>query len=167
MAHQKRISESKVQMAQVMFPPDANQAGNVHGGSIMKLIDTAAGIVATRHCRTNVVTASMDRLDFYEPVFIGELLILRAAINYSGSTSIEVGVRVEAEDLMTGNIRHTSSAYLTMVSLDENRKPARVPEIMPESSEEKRRFQEGKTRAQRRKELRARYKEKKKRENQV
>ncbi len=161
MAHHKSVSETKVQMAQVMFPPDANQAGNVHGGSIMKLIDTAAGIVATRHCRTNVVTASMDRLDFYEPVFMGELLILHAAINYSGTTSMEVGVRVEAEDLMTGNIRHTNSAYLTMVSLDENRKPTKVPEIIPESSEEKRRFQEGKTRAQQRKELRARYKEKK------
>ncbi len=165
MVQQKTVSESKVQMVQVMFPPDANQAGNVHGGSIMKLIDTAAGIVATRHCRTNVVTASMDRLDFYEPVFIGELLILRAAINYSGTTSIEVGVRVEAENLMTGNIRHTNSAYLTMVSLDKNRKPAMVPEITPESGEEKRRFQEGKTRAQRRKELRAGYKKKKNNES--
>ena len=150
----KTVSESKVQMAQVMFPPDANQAGNVHGGSIMKLIDTAAGIVAMRHCRTNVVTASMDRLDFYEPVFIGELVILRAAINYVGRTSMEVGVRVDAENLLTGNIRHTNSAYLTMVSLDDGRRPMDVPGIIPETGEEKRRIQEGNNRAQRRKELR-------------
>ena len=107
MTGEKAVCESRVEMAQVMFPPDANQAGNIHGGSIMKLIDTAAGIVAMRHCRTNVVTASMDRLDFYEPVFVGELVILRAAINYVGKTSMEVGVRVEAEDLMTGDVRQT------------------------------------------------------------
>lgn len=150
----KSVSESKVQMAQVMFPPDANQAGNVHGGSIMKLIDTAAGIVAVRHCRTNVVTASMDRLDFHEPVFIGELVILCAAINYVGGTSMEVGVRVEAENLLTGKVRHTNSAYLTMVSLDEERRPTKAPDIVPETDEEKRRFKEGQARAQRRKELR-------------
>lgn len=147
----KTVSDSKVQMAQVMFPPDANQAGNVHGGSIMKLIDTAAGIVAMRHCRTNVVTASMDRLDFYEPVFIGELVILRASINYVGGTSMEVGVRVEAENLLTGTVRHTNSAYLTLVSLDESRRPTKAPRIVPETDEEKRRFNEGKARAERRK----------------
>jgi acyl-CoA hydrolase len=141
-------------MAQVMFPPDANQAGNVHGGSIMKLIDTAAGIVAMRHCRTNVVTASMDRLDFYEPVFIGELVILHAAINYVGGTSMEVGVRVEAENLLTGAVRHTNSAYLTMVSMDQNRKPINAPGLVPETNEEKRRCDEGKARAKRRKDLR-------------
>jgi acyl-CoA hydrolase len=150
----KTVKESSVQMAQVMFPPDANQAGNVHGGSIMKLIDTAAGIVATRHCRTNVVTASMDRLDFYEPVFIGELVFLHAAINYVGGTSMEVGVRVEAENLLTGDVRHTNSAYLTMVSLDQDRRPMTAPGLVPETDEEKRRFNEGKARAQRRKNLR-------------
>jgi len=150
----KTVTESSVQMAQVMFPPDANQAGNVHGGSIMKLIDTAAGIVATRHCRTNVVTASMDRLDFYEPVFIGELVFLHAATNYVGGTSMEVGVRVEAENLLTGAVRHTNSAYLTMVSLDQDRRPMKAPGLVPETDEQKRRFNEGKARAQRRKNLR-------------
>jgi acyl-CoA hydrolase len=150
----KTVSDSSVQMAQVMFPPDANQAGNVHGGTIMKLIDTAAGIAATRHCRTNVVTASMDRLDFYEPVFIGELVILHAAINFVGATSMEVGVRVEAENLLTGAVRHTNSAYLTMVSLDRDRRPLKAPGLVPETDEEKRRFQEGKLRAQRRKDIR-------------
>ena len=141
-------------MAQVMFPMDANPAGNVFGGTIMKLIDTAAGIVASRHCRTNVVTASMDRLDFHQPVFMGELVVLRASINYAGNTSMEVGVRVEAEELMTGEIRHTNSAYVTMVSLDENRKPTPIAKIMPETQDERRRFEEGKIRAQHRRELR-------------
>ncbi len=154
MTEEKETCQSRVEMAQVMFPPDANRAGNVHGGSIMKLIDTAAGIVAMRHCRTNVVTASMDRLDFHEPVFIGELVILRASLNYVGSTSLEIGVRVDAEDLMTGNVRHTNSAYLTMVSLDANRQPMTAPGIVPRTKDEKRRFEEGKARAQRRKELR-------------
>ena len=158
MAEEKSVGDSRVEMAQVMLPVDANQAGNVHGGSIMKLIDTAAGIVSLRHCRTNVVTASMDRLDFHEPVFIGELVILRASINYVGETSMEVGVRVEAENLMTGAVRHTNSAYLTMVALDENRKPREVPRIRPEGQEERRRFEEGKMRAERRRELRKKQK---------
>jgi len=154
MTIEKTAAESRVEMVHFMFPMDANQAGNVHGGTIMKLIDTAAGIVALRHCRTNVVTASMDRLDFYEPVFVGELLILRASINYVGTTSMEIGVRVESENLLTGEIRHTNSAYLTMVSLDEDRKPMPIPKIVPETEDEKRRLEEGRTRAQRRKELR-------------
>jgi acyl-CoA hydrolase len=154
MIQEKKVSESRVEMAQVMFPMDANMAGNVHGGTIMKLIDAAAGIVALRHCRTNVVTASMDRLDFHEPIFMGELVILRASINYVGRTSMELGVRVEAENLMTGQVRHTNSAYVTMVSLDENRKPTPAPKIVPETEDEKRRFEEGRVRAERRKELR-------------
>ncbi len=155
MKPEKTVCESRVELAQVMLPVDANPAGNVHGGTIMKLIDTAGGIAAQRHCRTNVVTASMDRLDFYEPVFVGELLILRASVNYVGTTSVEVGVRVEAENLMTGQLRHTNSSYLTVVSLDENRRPAPVPKILPETKHDERRFQEGKIRAQQRKELRS------------
>ena len=154
MTREKRVSESRVEMAQVMFHGDADPAGNVHGGTIMKLLDTAAGIVAHRHCRTNVVTASMDRLDFHQTVFMGELVVLRAPINYVGNTSMEVGARVEAEDLMTGEVRHTNSAYLTMVSLDERRKPMPAPKIVPETEDERRRFEEGKIRAQRRKALR-------------
>ena len=154
MTKEKKVSESRVEMTQVMFPMDANIAGNVHGGTIMKLIDMAAAIAAHRHCRTNVVTASMDQLDFHEPVFMGELLILRASINYVGRTSMEIGVKVDAEDLKEGKVRHTNSAYVTMVSLDENRKPKQVPKIVPETDEEKRRFEEGRIRAQRRKELR-------------
>ncbi len=150
MGEEKTIGESRVEMAQAMFPVDANPAGNVFGGTIMKLIDTAAGIAAHRHCRTNVVTASMDRLDFHQPIFVGELVLLRASINYVGKTSMEVGVRVEAENLMTGEVRHTNSAYLTIVSLDENRKPKPVPEIAPRTEDEKRRFKEGRARAEQR-----------------
>ena len=156
MTREKTVCESRVEMAQVMFPSDANQAGNVHGGTIMKLIDTAAGIAARRHCRTNVVTASMDRLDFHKPVFVGELVMLRASINYAGTTSMEIGVRVESEEIMTGKVRHTNSAYLTMVSLDKNRRPMAVPKIVPQTDDEKRRFKEGRARAKQRRELRKR-----------
>jgi uncharacterized protein (TIGR00369 family) len=154
MTEGKKVGETRVEMAQVMFPVDANQAGNVHGGTIMKLIDTAAGIVAVRHCRSNVVTASMDRLDFHQPVYIGELVVLRASINYVGKTSMEIGVRVDAENLMTGEVRHTNSAYLTMVALDEDRRPAPVQALVAETEDELRRLEEGKKRAQRRKALR-------------
>jgi acyl-CoA hydrolase len=96
----------------------------------------------------------MDRLDFHKPIFVGELVIVRASINYVGHTSMEVGVRVEAENLMTGEVRHTNSAYLTLVSLDENRKPTTVPGVVAETDDERRRFEEGRVRAQQRKELR-------------
>lgn len=122
----------------------------------MKLIDEIGGIVSTKHCRTNTVTASMDRLDFHAPVFIGELVTFSASVNYVSKTSMEVGVRVEAENLLTGEIRHTNSAYLTMVSLDENRKPTKVPRLILETDEDKRRFREGELRMRRRKELRKR-----------
>ncbi|MES0363094.1 MAG: acyl-CoA thioesterase [Desulfobacteria bacterium] len=154
MTTKKNTCASRVEMAQAMFPVDANPSGNVHGGTIMKLIDTAAGIAAHRHCRTNVVTASMDRLDFHKPIFVGELVIVRASINYVGHTSMEVGVMVEAENLMTGEVRHTNSAYLTLVSLDENRKPTPVPGVVAETDDERRRFEEGRVRAQQRKALR-------------
>ena len=98
----KRVMESSVIMAQQMNPQDANPAGNVHGGVIMKLIDTAAGAVAIRHARANAVTASVDRLDFHHPVLVGELRHLSCQIDFVGRTSMEVGVRVESENLITG-----------------------------------------------------------------
>lgn len=135
----KRVSESSVILAQMMNPQDANPAGNVHGGVIMKLIDTAAGVAAIRHTRRNVVTASIDRLDFHCPVFIGDLLTLKASLNLVGKTSMEVGVRVEAETPKTGEVRKTASAYLTYVALDENGKPVEVPPLILETPDEKRR----------------------------
>ena len=139
---EKRVRDSAVATSQVMMPQDANPSGNVHGGVIMKLIDTAAGVVARRHTRHNAVTASIDRLDFHHPVYVGDLLTLRASINPVGTTSIEIGVRAEAEDLLTGQIRHTASAYLTFVALGSDGRPIEVPRLMLEPEEEIRRNRE-------------------------
>lgn len=138
----KRVKDSRVVVSQVMQPADANPAGNVHGGSIMKLIDNAAGVVAIRHSRCNAVTASVDRLDFHHPAFVGDLLILFASMNMTGTTSMEIGVRAEAEDLMSGERRHIASAYLTYVGLDPEMKPRKIPPLVPETAEEKRRNRE-------------------------
>ncbi|MFH0783763.1 MAG: acyl-CoA thioesterase [Pseudomonadota bacterium] len=142
----KRVDESRVFMAQVMNPQDANPAGNVHGGVIMKLIDTAAGTVAIRHARANVVTASIDRLDFHRPVFIGDLLNLKASLNFAGRTSMEIGVHVEAENCFTGEVRHTSSAYLTFVALDTAGRPLEIPPLVLVTDDDRRRNQEAKAR---------------------
>ena len=154
----KRIRESSILMAQVMNPQDANPAGNVHGGFIMKLIDTAAGAAAIKHSRSNCVTASVDRLDFHNPVFIGDLVTLRSGLNYTGKSSMEVGVRVESQNLLTGEIRHTVSAYLTLVALDKNGKPLAVPPLILETPEEQRRNREALARREAR--LREKSKEK-------
>ncbi|MHB8881384.1 MAG: acyl-CoA thioesterase [Thermodesulfovibrionales bacterium] len=142
----KKIADSSVVIAQVMLPQDANPAGNIHGGVIMKLIDTTAAVVASRHARNNTVTASIDRLDFHHPVYIGDLLFLKASINMVGRTSIEVGVRVEAENYLTGEVRHTASAYLTFVALDKNNRPTQVPPLVLLTEDEKRRNREAELR---------------------
>jgi uncharacterized protein (TIGR00369 family) len=142
----KRVSESSVIMAELMNPQNANPAGNVHGGVIMKMIDNAAGCAAVRHARSNVVTASIDRLDFHNPVFVGDLVTLWATLNFVGKSSMELGVRVEAENLITGKRRHTASAYLTFVALDANGRPLPLPPLITETAEEKRRNQEAKSR---------------------
>jgi acyl-CoA hydrolase len=142
----KRPRDSAITMAVVMLPEDANPAGNVHGGVIMKHIDSAAGVVAVRHASSNAVTASIDRLDFHSPVYVGNLLIIKASLNMVGSTSMEVGVRVEAEDVMTGKVRHTASAYLTFVALDDNRRPKKIPGLILESQGEIRRNREARAR---------------------
>jgi uncharacterized protein (TIGR00369 family) len=152
----KRVRESSILMAQVMNPQDANPAGNVHGGFIMKLIDTAAGAAAIKHSRSNCVTASIDRLDFHNPVFIGDLVTLRASVTYTGKSSMEVGVRVESQNLLTGQNRHTVSAYMTLVALDKSGKPTAVPPLILETPDEQRRSRE----AQARREARLREKTK-------
>jgi len=106
----------------------------------------AAGAVAVRHARSNVVTATIDRLDFHAPVYVGNLLFLKASMNYVGRTSMEIGVRVEAEDLRTGEVRHTASAYLTFVALDDEGKPSRVPPLVLETDEDRRRWEGGESR---------------------
>lgn len=144
----KIVKESSVHMAQLMTPEDANPAGNVHGGVIMKIIDNAGGTVAARHARTNVVTASIDRLSFHHPVHIGDLVTFKASINAVGRTSMEVGVRVEAENLITGAVRHTASAYLTYVALGPDSKPVEVPPLILQGEGEKRRAREASDRTQ-------------------
>ena len=138
----RTVKDSCITLAHVMMPEDANPAGNVHGGVVMKYIDTAAGVVASRHARCNVVTASIERLDFIHPVYVGNLLSLKASLNMVATSSMEVGVRAETEDLLTGEVRHTVSAYLTVVALDEDGRPKRVPRLILESEEEKRRNRE-------------------------
>ena len=146
----RKMSESEVILASLMNPQDANPAGNVHGGVIMKLIDTAAGVAAAKHTRHNVVTVSIDRLDFHSPVFIGNFVTLKAKLNLVGRTSMEVGVRVEAENLRTGEVRHTASAYLTYVALDPAGRPVDVPSLVPETEEDFRRMSEAGERRDRR-----------------
>jgi acyl-CoA hydrolase len=124
----------------------------------MKLIDTAAGAAAIKHSHSNCVTASVDRLDFHNPVFIGDLVTLRASITYTGKSSMEVGVRVESQNLLTGETRHTVSAYLTLVALDKSGKPTPVPQLILETTEDQRRNRE----AQARRETRLREKTKEK-----
>jgi acyl-CoA hydrolase len=124
----------------------ANLAGNVHGGVIMYLCDEVAGIAAVRHCGTRVVTAAMDRMTFVNPVYIGQLVTVRATVNAAWRTSMEVGVRVEAENIRSGEVMHTSTAYLTLVALDEEGKPTPVPPIEPQTPDEQRRAREAQLR---------------------
>ena len=126
-----RGSETSLVLTHLMQPADANFMGNIHGGIIMKLIDEAAGACAYRFCRTKVVTAAIDRIDFHHPVQVGDLVRLRANVNFAGRTSVEVGVRVEAEDLTTGMVAHTNSAYLVFVALSDSGKPIPVPPLVP------------------------------------
>lgn len=147
-------AETRVTVAQMMQPHDANPAGNVHGGQIMKMIDDAAVVVAIRHARARAVTASIDRLDFHAPVYVGNLLHLRASVNYVGRTSMEVGVRVEAEDLRTGELRHTASAYLIIVAMDDDGRPRAVPPLILESDEDRRRNRAAQRRSEERRKAR-------------
>jgi uncharacterized protein (TIGR00369 family) len=144
--NKKTVKDSCVTVSQVMQPADANPAGNVHGGTIMKLIDNAAGVVAFRHSRCNSVTASVDQINFHHPAFIGDLLIIKACLNLVGKTSMEIGARVESENLLTGQTRHIASAYLTFVSLDDNLKPVKVPDLIFETDKEKQRNADAQTR---------------------
>jgi acyl-CoA hydrolase len=138
--------ECQVLMSHMMLPTNANPFGHIHGGDIMKYIDDAAGVVAMKHARTTVVTASIDRLDFHRPVHIGNLLILKASLNATGRTSMEIGVRVEAEDLLKGVNTHIASAYLTFVALDEDNRPTPVRAYEPTTPEAVRRKQQAQER---------------------
>ena len=129
---------SRVVMAEIVMPEDTNPSQHVWGGRVMALIDKAAALAAMRHCRTNVVTASVDFLVFRAPVRLGHILRLRASVNAAFRTSMEVGVDVTSEDPLSGRVGHTCDAYVTMVSLDEDGRPARVPRLVPGSAAERR-----------------------------
>ena len=142
----KPASASRAQLIRWMGITDANSAGNVHGGTIMKLCDEVAGLVGIKHSRTRVVTVAMDRMNFLVPIYIGELVTFSASVNAAWNTSMEVGVRVDSENPRTGEVRHTNTAYLTMVALDDDGNPARVPPVRAETPTEERRMREAELR---------------------
>lgn len=150
----KSPEESKAEMTVRMFPSDANPAGNVFGGEILRQIDLIAGLVAQRHCRKNAVTASIDKVNFLKPVMVGNALILNARLNYVSNSSMEIEVRVEAENLQTGNKILTNTAFVTSVALDDFGKPALVPQLLLITDDDKKRFSDGEKRMLQRKQER-------------
>jgi acyl-CoA hydrolase len=152
-------SKTRVEMNQIVLPQHTNALGTAFGGTVVSWIDVCAALAAQRHCRRIVVTASMDQLDFLAPIRQGQMVTLLATVNFVGRTSMEVGVRVDCEDLLTGQRAHAASAYLTFVALDEHGKPAPVPPLSPETPEEKLRWAEGEVRRAHRLELARRRRE--------
>jgi acyl-CoA hydrolase len=142
----KPASSSIVSLIRQMDLSDANLLGNVHGGEVMKLVDAAGGLAAMKHCGGPVVTVAMDEMSFIEPVFVGDVVAVRAMVNDTGRTSLEVGVRVEADNFISGRHVHTSSAYLVYVALDEEGKPRPVPPVVPRTEEQRQRQREAKLR---------------------
>lgn len=139
--------EPKAEITEIVLPNDANILGNILGGKVMHLIDIACAIAAFRHCRKPVVTASIDFLDFKHPIKVGELIIIKASLNRAFNTSMEIGARVLSENLYTGELKHTSSAYLTFVALDENKeKPVPVGEYVPQTGNDIRRWKQAEVR---------------------
>jgi len=144
----KPASASAISLTVPMELTDANLLGNVHGGAIMRLVDNAGGLAAMKHCGGPVVTAAMDEMTFLEPVYVGDVVTVKAMVNDSGRTSMEVGVRVEAENVTSGRRVHTSSAYLVYVALDREGKPRPVPPVVAETEEQQQRQREAKLRRQ-------------------
>ena len=143
---EKSPSESHAEVIVRMFPSDANPAGNVFGGEILKHIDMVAGIVAQRHSQSNAVTVSMDSVNFVKPVFVGNVLKLNARINYVHNSSMEIEVKAEAEDIITGIRTITGTAFVTFVALDKNGKPTHAPKLSLKTDDDRTKFEEGKTR---------------------
>jgi len=144
----KTVSASQVEVVQVVQPEDANPMGMAFGGKVVQWMDLAGAVAATRHARRMVVTASIDHLSFLAPIHIGDFVILRAAVNYTGKTSMEVGVTIESEDPLTGRRQRTTRGYLTFVALDERGQPTPIPCVKPETDKEKQRYEEAKRRRQ-------------------
>src|SRR5687768_5184290 len=135
----KPVSGSRHETSELMMPHHANNLGHVFGGVMLSMMDKTAAVAAFRHCRKNVVTASIDRVDFREPILVGDLVVMKASVNFVGRTSMEVGVRVEAEELLTGRRRHTNSCYLTFVAVDTNGRPIEIPGVVAETPDQVRR----------------------------
>jgi acyl-CoA hydrolase len=135
------LPEREITLAQVMLPEDANPAGNVHGGTLMKLADTAGGTAAVRHARRRLVTAVMDSMTFEQPVYVGNLIILHACVTWTGRTSMETEVTIDAEDVITGEVRHISTAYFVYVAIDEHGQPAPVRPLEVTTAEQRNRWE--------------------------
>jgi acyl-CoA hydrolase len=142
----KTVDESRVVMARTMQPPDANVWGNVHGGTIMRLVDEAGGAAAIRHSRSRCVTVAMDSMVFKEPVYIGDLLTIRACLTYTGRTSMEVEAQIEAEDLRTGEVRNAGASHLVYVAIDDLGRPTSVPPLLLQTEEERQRWRDAEER---------------------
>jgi uncharacterized protein (TIGR00369 family) len=142
----KPVAASRTTFSRTMLPSDANPFGNVHGGEIVKLIDECAGAAAARHARSRVVTARIDELSFTAPVYVGDLVTARASVNEVGRSSMDVGVRVEAENTLTGTVVHVASAYLVFVAIGDDGRPATIPPVIAESDEDRRRMAAAKER---------------------
>ena len=140
------VQDSLTEMVQIVLPNDTNTFGNVLGGHVMQWVDLVGAIAANRHCRMPLVTASMERLDFLSPIRLGDIVVLKARLNFVGTSSMEVGVEVYAENPLSGDRKHTSSTILTYVALDVHGNPAPVPSLMVKTQEERQRFQEGEKR---------------------
>ncbi|HKS07524.1 MAG TPA: acyl-CoA thioesterase [Gemmatimonadaceae bacterium] len=146
----RAVKDSQHESSELMMPHHANNLGHVFGGVVLSMMDKTAAVAALRHARKTVVTVSIDRVDFREPIRIGDLVVMKASVNYVGRTSMEVGVRVEAEDLLSGKRRHTNSCYLTFVAVDDRGRPVEAPTVKPETKLEKRRYVAAQARRQRR-----------------
>ena len=142
----KPARDSSVTMTEIVLPTHANALGSIFGGQVMSWIDIAAAIAAGRHARKVVVTASIDALHFVAPIKVGHVVHIRAMVNFASRTSMEVGVRVDSEDPITGESHHTAKAYLTFVALDQHGRPTPVPQVLAETQDEKRRYEEAKKR---------------------
>jgi acyl-CoA hydrolase len=146
----RTVSDSSVEVTHIVLPSDANALGTIFGGKLMSWVDLAASITASRHSRQICVTASMDDLDFVCPIHVGDIVVLKASVNYVGKTSIEVGVCVETEDPLSGRRTHAATSYLTFVAIDKNRRPIKVPPLKLETEDEKRRYEKARVRRERR-----------------
>jgi acyl-CoA hydrolase len=151
----RRVSESAHETSALMMPMDENSRGHVFGGAVLAMMDKAAAVVAMRHARAACVTVSVDRVDFREPILVGDLVRMKASVNFVGRSSMEIGVRIEAENMMLGTVRHTNSCYVTYVALDRDGRPTEVPSLMLETDTERRRFEAGRERRRRREEERS------------